>query len=255
MATYLITGSSRGIGYNLVEKIVATKPGSEVSKVFASARSETPAIKKLVAGSNGRIEFVQLDITSLDSIKAAAAQVEKSLDGKGLDVLINNAGVLNTDNGNVEVMTDLASTFDINVVGPHNVSATFLPLLRKGSKKQIINVSSTVGSISLQSFLKHLKTPAYKVSKAALNMLTVQYAQDYADEGFTVVTISPGYIKTELVGDEADLTIEEGTTAAMELIFSITKEDNGKFRNIYLPDFKNKYGFAPYDEANLNPPW
>ena len=93
MASYLITGSSRGIGLGYVT-ILARKDASEVSKIFAAARSENSSLKKLISESAGRIEFVPLEVTSEESAKKAAQHVERSLGDKGLDILINNAGIL-----------------------------------------------------------------------------------------------------------------------------------------------------------------
>lgn len=103
MASYLITGSSRGIGFGYVS-ILARKDESEVSKVFAAARSENSALKELIAKSNGRVEFVPLEVTSEESAKEAAQQVQRSLGDKGLDVLINNAGVPSHTEGGIENM-------------------------------------------------------------------------------------------------------------------------------------------------------
>lgn len=103
MASYLITGSSRGIGLGYV-KILARKDASEVGKVFAAARSENAALKKIISESAGRVEFVPLEVTSEDSAKEAAQRVEQSLGGKGLDVLINNAGIPSHTEGGIENM-------------------------------------------------------------------------------------------------------------------------------------------------------
>jgi NAD(P)-dependent dehydrogenase (short-subunit alcohol dehydrogenase family) len=92
MASYLVTGSSWGIGLGYVT-ILARKDASEVSKISAAARSENSALKKLTSESAGRIEFVPLEVTSEESAKKAAQHVERSLGDQGLDILINNAGV------------------------------------------------------------------------------------------------------------------------------------------------------------------
>lgn len=94
MASYLVTGSTRGIGFQVVT-FLASKPTSGVSKIFAAARKENEALKKLIETSSGRVEFVPLEVTSQESVKAAVSSVEASLNGKGLDVLINNAGIAN----------------------------------------------------------------------------------------------------------------------------------------------------------------
>lgn len=99
MASYLITGSSRGIGLALVT-LLASKPVSEVSKVFAAARKQNSSLEKLVQESGGRVEFIQLDVTDEQGSQQASKTVEKALNGKGLDILINNAGIMNyTPNG------------------------------------------------------------------------------------------------------------------------------------------------------------
>lgn len=92
MASYLITGASRGFGLALAQQL-ASLPASDVAKIFATARGDAPALEELVKKSPGRVIYVQLDVTSEASIKQAAAEVEANLAGKGLDVLINNAGV------------------------------------------------------------------------------------------------------------------------------------------------------------------
>ena len=104
MASYLITGTSRGIGLKLTEILVA-KPASEVSVIFAAARTETDALKRLAAKSAGRIEIVSIDVTSKERVKQAASKVEQSLRGQGLDVLINNVGIMNYTPDGIETMS------------------------------------------------------------------------------------------------------------------------------------------------------
>lgn len=103
MASYLITGSSRGLGLALAT-LLASKPASEVSQVFASARSESAGIRDLVAKSEGRVHFIPLEVTSFDSAEAAAQQVDSVLGGKGLDVLVNNAGIMTAALNGIDAM-------------------------------------------------------------------------------------------------------------------------------------------------------
>lgn len=103
MASYFITGTSRGLGLQLATSL-ASRPSSEVSKVFAAARKQSDDLKNLIEGSNGRVEFVPIEVTSPQSVEDAAHTVEKSLNGQGLDYLINNAGIMNiTPNGVVDM--------------------------------------------------------------------------------------------------------------------------------------------------------
>lgn len=101
MATYLITGSARGLGFGLASHL-ASLPASQVGKVFATSRQDnSPQLKKLIQQHPDRVRFVQLDVTDKESIKRAFAEVELALDGKPLDVLINNAGFMPWSSGGI----------------------------------------------------------------------------------------------------------------------------------------------------------
>lgn len=137
MATYLITGCTRGLGL-AIAGLFASSP--DVSKVFATGRSESDGLKKLISESNGKVEYVELEVTSKESAQKAAAQVEKSLGDKGLDVLINNVGWMPYTPGGIETMDDLDEVFKVNVTSVHYVTAAFLPLLKKGNLKKVVNM-------------------------------------------------------------------------------------------------------------------
>ena len=105
MATYLVTGLSRGLGLKLVAHLLA-HPSDTVGTIFATARSDASIeLKELVDGSAGRVQFVKLDVTDKVSIKEAAGQVKSLLgENKGVDVLINNAGIMNWTNDGIHAM-------------------------------------------------------------------------------------------------------------------------------------------------------
>ena len=104
MASFLITGSSRGLGLALVSRLAAL-PESEVGTIFATARQDNSAqLNEVIKASNGRVQFVQLDVTNQTSIEAAARVVEGKLNGRGLDYLVNNAGVADWTEGNLDNM-------------------------------------------------------------------------------------------------------------------------------------------------------
>ena len=103
MTSLLITGASRGLGLAFAHEL-ASRPTSEVSTVFATARGQCPGLDDLAKSSSGRVVVVNLDVTNEQSIKRAAAEVEGKLGNKGLDVLINNAGIYNHVTGGVKSM-------------------------------------------------------------------------------------------------------------------------------------------------------
>ncbi|KAJ5115026.1 hypothetical protein NUU61_000785 [Penicillium alfredii] len=252
MASYLITGTSRGIGLKITS-ILASKPASEVSVVFAASRTESDALKKLIANSSGRVKFINIEVTNEESVKKAASEVKQVVGEKGLDVLLNNAGVMPYSPDGIETMTDLDSTFNTNVTSVHFVTSAFLPLLKKGNLKKVANISTTLGSIAMSQRYALFPVPAYKVSKAALNMLTVQYAQSFAEQGFTFLTISPGWVKTDLGGDSADLTVKQSATGVLDIIIPATTTENGKFYNVRVPGWEKAEGLNQYDGAQA--PW
>ncbi|PLB46550.1 putative short chain oxidoreductase [Aspergillus steynii IBT 23096] len=262
MSTYLVTGSSRGLGFNIVNHL-ASRPASQVGTIFATSRQNNSAqLQELVEREKGRVVFVQLDAARKESVSQAVREVEMFLEseqqtqgkGKGLDVVINNAGIMPSTRGGIANMDDLNETFNTNVTSAHMVTSAFLPLLRKGERRVIANISTTVGSIAQAPKYKMSPTPAYKITKAALNMLTVQYAQELEKEGFTVLAISPGWLKTEMAGgDFADLPVSTGAEATMHIIDSATREMNGKFLNIKVPGWEENPGVNRYDGKEV--PW
>ena len=104
MASYLVTGSSRGLGLALVSRL-ASLPKAEVASIIATGRQDnSPQLKEIVSTSSGRVEFVKLDVTDKTSVEEAAKSVEQKLKGKGLDFLINNAGVMDWSKDGLESM-------------------------------------------------------------------------------------------------------------------------------------------------------
>ncbi|KAJ5550297.1 hypothetical protein N7461_004995 [Penicillium sp. DV-2018c] len=253
MASYLVTGSSRGLGLALVARL-ASLPKSEVGTIIATSRRDNAAqINEIASASSGRVQMVKLDVTDESSVKEAVGVVERQLQGQGLDYLVNNAGVTDWSPTGLEGMDNLNEVFNANVTGTHLMSRAFLPLLRKGKKKTVINMSSTVGSIAMADTFSSLPSPAYKISKAALNMLTVQYSRQYADEGFTFLAISPGWLRTDLGGERAHLSVETGAEKVVDILKEVTPKQNGKFLNINVPGWEAPEGADQYDGKEV--PW
>lgn len=140
MASYLITGAGRGLGLEMV-RVLSQKPASEVSTVFATIRSApTPALQEIISQSQGRVIVVQLEVSDTASIAAAASEVKEKLNGRGLDVLINNAAVSQLTPISITASTTLQSTFQVNVDAINNITVAFLPLLKAGNKKTVLNM-------------------------------------------------------------------------------------------------------------------
>lgn len=231
MASYLITGCSRGLGLELT-KLLAASPSA--SLIFATARRETTALKSIVDSSDGRVIYVHLEVTDDASIASAVKTVTGKLHGNGLDVLINNAGIQVLESHGATKMHALEQTLQINVIGVHKVSSAFLPLLEKGTLKKLLIITSELGSKGMKDYSAKAPFPSYKVSKAAVNMIMVQYAMELKPKGFTVFGVSPGWMKTDLGGPGADLEPIVGATQVLEILEKATPEDNGHYKQIFV---------------------
>ncbi|KAL4748899.1 hypothetical protein BDW72DRAFT_205223 [Aspergillus terricola var. indicus] len=245
MATYLVTGASRGLGLELAAQLAASPP-TEVSLVFTTSRNIS------AQGLAGL-----LDPSDPESLRAAVALVDDYLRGRGLDVLINNAGVQPITPGEIEMADDLTEVFHTNVTLTHLVIRAFLPLLRQESRRVITNIFSTLGSVTLSRQFLRSPAHAYKISKAAMNMMTVQYALQYADDGFTVFAVSPGHpprwLRTDMGGQYANLPVETGAEQVLEYVKNGKKELNGRFLNIHAPGWEDAPGPNQYPGGDA--PW
>ena len=162
---------------------------------------------------------VQLDVTDDASVAAAAEQVAAATGGS-LDVLVNDAGVLGASKPVPDVTAaDVAEVYAVNVLGPVRVVHAFLPLLRRSSAGVVVNVSSGLGSHAVTSepgrVESSFQAPAYTSSKAALNMLTSQWAAALPDLRIDVV--DPGCTATDLNGNSGPQTVEEGVEAIVAM--------------------------------------
>ena len=201
MTTTLITGANRGLGYETARQLIAAG-----HTVYLGARD--PQRGKQAATDLGA-EYLPLDVTSDESVDAAAEQLDR------LDVLINNAGIPGPRK-EVRDLTadDFREVFELNVYGPVRMIHRFLPLLERSDNPVIVNVSSGLGSIATAvdpegvGAVVWVPTPAYGASKAALNMLTVQYARQLPN--LRINTVDPGYTATDFNNHNGYQTVEEG---------------------------------------------
>jgi NAD(P)-dependent dehydrogenase (short-subunit alcohol dehydrogenase family) len=215
--TALVTGANKGIGYE-----IAAGLGRLGWKVGVGARDEErreAAVASLRA--NGADAFgVPLDVTDDAGVTAAAELVEASA-GR-LDVLVNNAGITGGESQRpTTVDPDTVRTvLETNVIGVIRVTNAMLPLLRRSASPRIVNMSSTVGSLTLQSTPDAGTGPiavAYSPSKTFLNAVTVQYAKELRDTNILVNAACPGFVATDLNGFRGVRTPEQGAAIAVQL--------------------------------------
>jgi NAD(P)-dependent dehydrogenase (short-subunit alcohol dehydrogenase family) len=226
-----ITGANKGIGYEVARQLAATKEFIVLLGARDSQRGAAAA-QKLTA--EGEVHFVPIDVADEQSIAAAAEMVSKQW-GK-VDVLINNAGIVLELSAKIRPaaleLPMLKETFETNVFGAFAVIHHFLPLLKQSETAQIINVSSTLGSLTSMSDPNNMyygaNTLAYNASKSALNALTVAFAKDLASEQICVNSICPGWVKTDLGTDAAYLTVEQGAAIIVKFA-TMENPPTGKF--------------------------
>ena len=224
MRTVLVTGASRGIGLELV------KQESEAgSKVLATCRDPEGATGLAgLAGQNpGNVFIHRMDVGSEMSVQTLARTLLAK--GESVDCLYNNAGIMDWRTMMEVDASAMEEAYKVNVVGAMLVLRHFLPLLRQGGGKLVVNMSSRLGSIALRGKSKLGGSIAYSASKAGLNMLTKQASIDLAGDEISVVSISPGWVRTDMGGKDAKYSVEESVKAMMRNVRNLRMEDSGKF--------------------------
>ncbi|GAB2747446.1 SDR family oxidoreductase [Amycolatopsis magusensis] len=212
--TALVTGANKGIGFAIAQGL-----GAVGFTVAVGARDDTrrkEAVERLLAAGVDAFG-VALDVTSGESVTAAAAHLEQTA-GR-LDVLVNNAGISGRMDGDAQDPTTLdlevvRTVLDTNVFGVVRVTNAMLPLLRRAASPRIVNMSSNMGSLTLRT---GPIMAAYAPSKSMLNSVTAQYARRLADTNVIVNAACPGYVATDFTGFNAPRTAEEGAAIAIRL--------------------------------------
>ncbi|MCA2229559.1 SDR family oxidoreductase [Nonomuraea aurantiaca] len=217
----LITGANKGLGLEAARRL-----GDQGWTVFLGSRDEgrgQAAADKLTAGG-ANVIMVPLDVTSDESVSAAVRLVREHTDR--LDVLINNAGAPGKAIAPAEATVDeIHSVYDTNVYGPIRVTQAFLPLLRAADHPRVVMVSSAVGSFAVvtdpEQPVSKFHELAYSSSKAALNMITVRYAQALPEIKFNMATpgevVNHKFAATDMNHHTGQLTVTEGTDSIVRL--------------------------------------
>ena len=235
----LVTGANKGIGFEVVRQLAASG-----CTVLLGARSkalgEEAAATLKRDGLDGR--FIPIDLDDAATIAAAAKDIETGFGH--LDILVNNAGIAAPGDGlpsNVS-LDAIERDFRVNFLGTVAVTQLMLPLLRKASSANIVNVSSGLGSLTKSSdpAWTHVATKflGYAASKAGLNMLTVQLAYELRDTSIKVNSVDPGYTATDLNQHRGTQSIPEG---AAEIVRLAQLSDDGP-----TGTFSNAQGIIPW---------
>ena len=214
----LVTGANKGIGLEVARQLAASG-----CTVLLGARNQAlgeEAAARLAAEGLD-VRYLAIDLTDPATIAAAASRIEA--DFGRLDILVNNAGIATPGDGppSASSLDAIERTLRVNFMGHVAATQAMLPLLRKAPSARIVNVSSGLGSLTLNgdptwphADVKYL---GYSASKAALNMMTVQLAYELRDTAIKVNSADPGYTATDLNGHRGTQTIPEGAAEAIRL--------------------------------------
>jgi NAD(P)-dependent dehydrogenase (short-subunit alcohol dehydrogenase family) len=221
MKTALITGANKGIGHEVARQLAANG-----FHVFVGARNAKAGRKAAedIAKKCGKATFLEINVADNDSVTTAAREFSKIEDH--LDVLVNNAGIIvDGDDAILEISDDLfRKTIETNTLGPLRVTRAFARLLRKSKAPRVVNVSSGGGQLTGGA---DGWAPAYCISKTALNGVTVQLAA--ALPKFAVNSVCPGWVRTEMGGENATRSVEEGAETIVWLGSEAPQDLTGKF--------------------------
>jgi len=224
----LVTGANKGLGLEIVKQLAAK--GYTVLLAAREDKAKEPATALVAEGLD--VIPVRLDVTKLQDIANAAAMIEDKF-GK-LDALVNNAGVMLE--AKQSTAAELRETYEANVIGPFELTRHLLPLLKNSPAGRIVNQSSILGSLatmasgagSASGFL----FAGYSSSKAALNMLTVVLSEQLKGTSIKVNTAHPGWVKTDMGGQGAQLEVDEGAKTAVELATLGEDGPTGSFQHL-----------------------
>ena len=212
--TVVITGANRGLGLEMARQL-----HSAGAHVIGTARNPGKAKELEAIG----VQVEQLDVTDATSVSDLA----KRLAGEKIDALFNNAGIFPQRGSFSEIDPEIAlQVFNVNIVGPMRVTQALLPALHRGGGKLVMNMSSGLGSIANNS---RGSSTDYRASKAALNMVSRNLAMELKDDGFIVVAMSPGWVRTDMGGERAPLSPAESVAGILNTLTSLGEDDSGSY--------------------------
>jgi len=226
----LVTGANKGIGREIARQLA--EAGVTVIIGARDPERGMEAAAELTSRSLSA-ERIEIDLNDEATITAAAERI--AADHGRLDILVNNAGIVDAADGppTTAATTAARRIMETNFICTLAVTQAMLPLLRKSRAGRIVNLATTLGSLAINgdpsSPYYSARLIGYNASKAALNMLTVQLAAELADTPIVVNSVCPGYVKTDLTGQQGFMTPEEG--ARLPVTYALLGEDavSGRF--------------------------
>ena len=223
MPAVLITGASRGLGFELAKQYAV-----EGWRVIACCRKPEDAIalKKLAPSARDMVSVVAMDVADNDTVRNAALTLKDVV----VDILINSAGIAGVpqqSTGQIDYAS-WARVLDVNTMGPLRVLEAFTDNLARSERRLVVTITSGMGSLADNTSGGSI---AYRSSKAAVNMVMRSAAIDLAPRGITCVLINPGWVKTDMGGPDATLSPQQSVSAMLRLIETLGPNDSGKFYN------------------------
>ena len=215
----IVTGANRGIGLELVSQYLA-----DDWQVYACCRRPELATQLAGLALDSTLSIHQLDVANPESVK----KLSLALLEQPIDLLINNAGIYGGERqsfGDIDY-DQWKQVLDVNTLGPYRVSTALANQVENGEQRLMVNVSSAMGSIERYTTGGHY---IYRSSKAALNMVTVNLAHDLRSRGITVLSVHPGWVRTDMGGSSADISTQTSAAGLRQLISNATIEDSGRF--------------------------
>jgi NAD(P)-dependent dehydrogenase (short-subunit alcohol dehydrogenase family) len=229
-----VSGANKGLGFETSRQLA-----QKGIQVLMGSRDESRGRKaaEILTHEGFDVEFVHLDVTNADHIKRIAKQIEEN-SGR-LDILVNNAGMVHPEEplfaNSVETVSPkaLRATFDVNFFGLVALTQALLPLIKKSDAGRIVNISSILGSLAINSDagsdFYQVKPLAYNASKTAVNQFTIHLAAALQDTPVKVNSAHPGWVKTDMGGDQAPIGIKEGARTAVRLATLGADAPTGRF--------------------------
>jgi NAD(P)-dependent dehydrogenase (short-subunit alcohol dehydrogenase family) len=234
MPIYAITGANRGLGLEFVRQL-SQSTSNTILALVRNSSADLSDLKSASSNNSSNTHVLTCDTGDINSIRSFVDEAKKTLDGKKIDYLINNAGINSVPQQtslSIEPK-DLDEQIRVNVIGPAKTTQFAIEAGILSEKARIVNMTSGLGSMHVSLSISPRKCATYSISKAALNSLTAQQSGEVPEKlgkEAVVICMDPGWVKTRMGGDGAVLEPEESIGGMLKCIHGLTTEDNGGFR-------------------------